>query len=114
MTPFERRLSRLEAAHNMRFQSREVFVIYDDDEADIHPGSLRYKRMRDVDETPADFERRIMSEAGKLGSQLITMTRQEFNEIAAEIEKEFYPVNALNAWHASTNRFGGGSPGSTT
>ena len=35
MTPFERRLSRLEAAHNMRFQSREVFVMNDVDAEQI-------------------------------------------------------------------------------
>jgi hypothetical protein len=89
MTPFERRLSRLEAAHNVRFQGRHVGVIFDADEADIQAGSLRYRRTRDVDETPADFERRIMVEAGKPGSQLIAMTREEFNEITAEVEKEF-------------------------
>jgi hypothetical protein len=89
MTPFEKRLARLEAARNIRFQGRRVGVIFDADEADIDAGSLRYKRTRDVDETPADFKRRIMIEAGKLGSQLIAMTRQEFNEIAARLEEEF-------------------------
>jgi hypothetical protein len=34
MIPFERRLAALEAARKLRFH-REVFVIYDDDEADI-------------------------------------------------------------------------------
>ena len=63
-------------------------MIYDADEADIHAGSLRYKRKRHVDETSADFERRIMTEAGKFGSQLIVMTREEFNEIATRIEEE--------------------------
>jgi len=88
MTPFERRLSRLEAAHNVRFQGRHVGVIFDADEADIDAGSLRYKRTRDVDETPADFKRRIMVEAGKLGSQLIAMTREKFNDIVARLEEE--------------------------
>ena len=35
MTPFERRLARLEAARKMRLHGREVFVIYADEEADI-------------------------------------------------------------------------------
>jgi hypothetical protein len=88
MTRFKSRLSRLEAARNIRFQGRRVGVIFDADEADIDAGSLRYKRTRDVDETPADFKRRIMAEAGKLGSKLIAMTREEFNEIAARLEEE--------------------------
>ena len=56
MTPFERRLSRLEAARNIRFQGRRVGVIFDADEADIDAGSLRYKRTREVDESPDDFK----------------------------------------------------------
>jgi hypothetical protein len=36
--PFEKRLARLEAARNMRFQGRQVGVIFDADEADIHAG----------------------------------------------------------------------------
>ena len=88
MTPFERRLTRLEAAHNVRFRGRRVGVIFDADEADIDAGSLRYKRTRDVDETPADFKRRIMVEAGKVGSEVIAMTREEFNEIVGRLEEE--------------------------
>jgi hypothetical protein len=34
MMPFEKRLARLEAARNMRFQGRQVGVIFDADEAD--------------------------------------------------------------------------------
>jgi hypothetical protein len=87
MTQFERRLSRLEAAHNVRFR-RQVGVIFDADEADIDAGSLRYKRTRDVDESPDEFQHRIMVEAAKHGSKVIAMTREEFNEIVARLEEE--------------------------
>jgi len=88
MTSFEKRLSRLETAHNVRFQGRWVGVIFDTNVAHVHGGGVCYERPRLGDETPADFERRIIVEAGKLGSQLIAMTRQEFNEVAARLEKE--------------------------
>jgi hypothetical protein len=87
MTPFERRLTRLEAARNMRFQGRKVSVIFDADEADIHAGSVCYKRTREANETH-EFQHRVTAEASKLGSKLVTMTRQRFDEIAARIKEE--------------------------
>jgi hypothetical protein len=88
MMPFEKRLARLEAARNMRFQGRQVGVIFDTDEADIDAGSLRYKRTREANETPDEFQHRVTVEASKLGSKLVTMTRQRFDEIAARIKEE--------------------------
>jgi hypothetical protein len=88
MTPFEKRLARLEAARNIRFQGRRVGVIFDADEADIDAGSLRYKRTREADESPDEFQHRIMAEAAKHGSKVIAMTREEFNEIVASLEEE--------------------------
>jgi hypothetical protein len=86
--PFEKRLARLEAARNMRFQGRQVGVIFDADEADIHAGSVCYKRTREASETRDEFQHRVTVDASKLGSKLITMTRQRFDEIAARIKEE--------------------------
>jgi hypothetical protein len=88
MMPFEKRLSRLEAARNLRFQGRQVGVIFDADEADIHAGSVRYKRTREASETPDEFQHRVTVETSKRGSKLVTMTRQRFDEIAARIKEE--------------------------
>jgi hypothetical protein len=88
MMPFEKRLARLEATRNMRFQSRKVCMIFDADEADIHADSLSFKRTREANETPDEFQHRVTVEASKLGSKLIIMTRQRFDEIAARIKEE--------------------------
>jgi hypothetical protein len=88
MMPFEKRLARLEAARNMRFQGRKASVIFDADEADIHADSFSIKRTREANETPDEFQHRVTVEASKLGSKLVIMTRQRFNEIAARIKEE--------------------------
>jgi hypothetical protein len=46
VTPFERRLSALEAARNIRFHGRVVGVIFDGGEASIHAGSVRLESSR--------------------------------------------------------------------
>jgi hypothetical protein len=88
MMPFEKRLARLEAARNMRFLGRKVSMIFDADEADIHADSHSFKRTREANETPEEFQHRVTVEASKFGSKLIIMTRQRFDEIAARIKEE--------------------------
>jgi hypothetical protein len=61
MMPFEKRLAHLETAGNMRFQGRQVGVIFDADEADIDASFLRYKRTREASETPDEFQHRVAS-----------------------------------------------------
>ena len=88
MTPFERRLRRLEAARNIRFANRHTCVIFDGDIARVDAGSLRYERARRPDEASDDFERRIMDEAGRFGGRVSSMTQAKFDEIAARIQAE--------------------------
>jgi hypothetical protein len=66
----DKRLARLEAARKMRFQGRQVGVIFDADEADIDAGSLRYKRTREASETPDEFQHRVTVEASKLAERV--------------------------------------------
>jgi hypothetical protein len=85
MTPFERRLRRLEAARNIRFANRHTCVIFDGDIARVDAGSLRYERARRADEAQDDFERRIM-DGGRFGGHVSSMTQAKFDEIAARIQ----------------------------
>jgi hypothetical protein len=66
MMPFEKRLAHLETAGNMRFQGRQVGVIFDADEADIDASFLRYKRTREASETPDEFNTASRSKPASL------------------------------------------------
>jgi hypothetical protein len=88
MTPFEKRLARLEAARNIRFANRHTCVIFDGDIARVHAGSQRYERARRADEAHDDFERRIMDEGRRFGGSVSSMTQAKFDEIAARIQAE--------------------------
>jgi hypothetical protein len=83
-TAFERRVSALEKSHNTRFHGCAVLVVFSNDgnEAVVSAGNLCYRRTRDADETQDDFEHRVAVEAGKLGHEIVAMTRERFDELA--------------------------------
>ena len=91
MSTIERRLAALETARGVRWRERGAFVIFDAGTAEVHtdiPPYKPYERQRHSDETPDDFQRRVLVEAREYGPKPISMTRQRYQEICAKLETE--------------------------
>jgi hypothetical protein len=85
---FKKRLVAIEVKRKSQLP-KTVSVIYDEDTADVEAGPTRFTLTRRADETPADFERRLKADAGRLGARMVAMTRQRFKELMAHLEEEY-------------------------
>ena len=87
-TILDRRLATLEANARIRFDKIVAFLIFDDDRADAHVGAQTYERTRHIDETPEEFQRRVLAEAGTFSSRMVSISRSEYQAIIAEIDAD--------------------------